>query len=52
MKFTLHIKVDNPTKGLKERITEEVALYLKRNGYVFDVGFNPNEIDTDKLGKA
>ena len=52
MKFTLHIKIDNPTKGIKERIMEEVALYLKRNGYTFDVGFDPREIDVDSLGKA
>ena len=52
MKFTLHIKIDNPTKGIKERIMEEVALYLNRNGYKFDVGFDPREIDVDSLGKA
>ena len=52
MKFTLHIKINNPTKGIKEKIMEEVALYLNRNGYSFDVGFNPNEIDIDKFGKA
>ena len=52
MKFTLQIKIDNPTKGIKERVMEEVALYLKRNGYSFDVGFDPNEIDIDSVGKA
>lgn len=52
MKFTLHIRVDNPTKGIKERIMEEVASYLKRKGYSFDVGFDPREIDIDRLGKA
>jgi len=52
MKFTLHIRIDNPQKGIKERIMEEVALYLKRNGYSFDVGFNPQELDIDSMGKA
>lgn len=52
MKFTLNIRIDNPTKGIKERIIEEVALYLQRNGYSFDVGFDPNEINIDQLGKA
>lgn len=52
MKFTLHIQIENPKKGIKERITEEVALYLKRNGYIFDVGFNPQELDIDSMGKA
>ena len=32
MKFTLHISIDNPTNGIKERIMENVAMYLKRNG--------------------
>ena len=52
MKFTLHISIDNPTSGIKERIMENVAMYLKRNGYRFDVGFDPREIDIDSLGKA
>lgn len=52
MKFTLNIRIDNPTKGIKERIIEEVALYLQRNGYSFDVGFDPRELDIDTIGKA
>ena len=52
MKFTLHISIDNPTKGIKERIMENVAMYLKRNGYRFDVGFDPREIDIDSIGRA
>lgn len=52
MEFTLHIRIDNPTKRIKERIMEEVALFLKRNGYSFDVGFDPREIDIDNIGKA
>lgn len=52
MKFTLHIRVDNHTSGIKERIIENVAMYLKRNGYKFDVGFYPAEIDLDTIGKA
>ena len=52
MKFTLNIRVDNPKKDMKERIAKEVALYLKRNGYSFDVWFDTKEVDIDKLGKA
>lgn len=52
MRFTLSISIDNPTKGIKEEILDEVALFLKRNGYSFEVGFDPREIDIDKLGKA
>ncbi len=52
MKFTLHIRIYNPKKGIKEKITEEVALYLRRNGYKFDIVFAPREIDIDDIGKA
>lgn len=52
MKFTLNIRIDNPTKGIKAEIMDEVALFLKRNGYKFDVGFDPREIDIDSIGKA
>ena len=46
MKFTLHIKIDNPTKAIKNKIMDEVTLYLKRNDYSFDVWYYPNEVDT------
>lgn len=52
MKFTLHIQIDNPTKDIRKKITKVVARYLMRNRYVFDVGFDPNEIDMDSIGKA
>ena len=51
MKFTLHISTDSKRKDIKERCCEVLAKLLKKEGH-FDVGFNPNEIDTDKLGKA
>ena len=52
MTFTLHITVNTNKEAIKHQLMEEIALYLKRNGYKFDVGFDPNELDIDKLGKA
>ena len=52
MTFTLHITVDTCKEVIKHQLMEEVALYLERNGYKFDVGFDPNELDIDTLGKA
>lgn len=52
MKFTLHIQVSNPRKNTKNEIMQAVANYLNRNGYKFDVGYNPNELDVDSFGRA
>lgn len=52
MTFTLHIRVDTTKADIKHRIAEEVALFLQRKGYKFDVGFDPREIDYDNIGKA
>lgn len=53
MTFTLHIRIDNTAKAdIKYCIAEEVALFLQRNGYKFDVGFDPREIDFDNIGKV
>ena len=52
MQFTLYIRIDTDKSTIKHRLMEVIALYLKRRGYKFDVGFDPNEIDIDKLGKA
>lgn len=51
MKFTLHISTDSKRKDIKERCCEILAEFLKKDGY-FSVEFDPNEIDTDKLGKV
>ena len=51
MKFTLHVTTDSRRKDIKERCCEVLAKFLAKEGY-FDVGFDPNEIDTDKLSKA
>ena len=51
MKFTLHIKTDSKCKGIKERCCEALAEFLKKEGY-FSVEFDPNELDTDRFGKA
>lgn len=51
MKFTLHISTDSKRKDIKEKCSEVLAKFLKKEGY-FSVEFDPKEIDTDKLGKA
>ena len=51
MKFTLRISTDSKRKDIKERCCEVLAEFLKKEGY-FSVGFDPTEIDIDKLGKA
>ena len=51
MTFTLYISTDSKCRDIKERCCEVLAEFLKKEGY-FSVGFNPREIDIDKLGKA
>lgn len=51
MKFTLDVSTDSKRKDIKERCCEVLAEFLKKEGS-FDVGFDPREIDTDKLAKA
>ena len=51
MKFTIHVSTDSKRKDIKEKCCEVLAEFLKKEGY-FDVGFNPNELDIDKVGKA
>ena len=51
MKFTLHVSTDSKRKDIKEKCCEVLAEFLKGEGY-FDVGFDPREVDIDKLGKA
>lgn len=51
MKFTLHISTDSKRNDIKERCCEILAKFLEKEGY-FSVEFDPNELDTDRLGKA
>lgn len=51
MTFTLHISTDSKRKDIKEKCCEVLVEFLKKDGY-FSVGFDPNEIDIDNLGKA
>ncbi len=51
MTFTLHITTDSKRKDIKEKCIEVLAGFLKKEGH-FDVGFDPREIDIDKIGKA
>ena len=53
MKFHLAITVDGKfDKSIKDQCMQAVAEYLSFKGYSFDVGYDPNEIDTDLIGKA
>lgn len=52
MKFTLHVKIDDPPEDIKDKIMDEVALYLQRNDYSFDVWYHPNEVNIDEFNKA
>lgn len=51
MKFTLHVTTDSKRKDIKEKCCEVLAKFLAKEGY-FDVGFNTNEVDIDKIAKA
>lgn len=51
MKFTLHVSTDSKRKDIKEKCCEVLAEFLKKEGY-FDVGFDPNEVDIDRMGRA
>lgn len=52
MTFTLRIRVDTQKTEIKHRVMEQVAAYLQKKGYRFDVGFDPTEIDFDSIGEA
>ena len=49
MTFTLHIRTDCKKKSVKDECMDAVANVLRKYGY-FDVGYDPNEIDIDKIG--
>lgn len=51
MKFTLYVSTDSKRKDIKDKCCEVLADFLKREGY-FDVGYDPREVDTDKIGRA
>ena len=51
MTFTIHVTTDSKRSDIKEKCCEVLAEFLKKEGY-FSVGFDPMEIDIDKLGKA
>ena len=51
MTFTLYISTDSKRKDIKEKCCDVLAKFLKKEGY-FSVEFDPNELDTNKLGKA
>ena len=52
MIFTLHVRIKNPRKNIKEEIMQAVADYCNRMGYKFDVGYNPAEIYIDAISEA
>ena len=52
MRFTIEVSVDIADKGIKYECIEVLSRYLSKKGVHFGVGYDPNEIDIDKLGKA
>ena len=42
MTFTLHISTDSKRKDVKERCSEVLAEFLKKEGY-FSIEFDPSE---------
>ena len=52
MRFTIDVSVDTTDKSVKDECIEVLANHLKRKGVCFGVGYDPREIDIDKLGKV
>ena len=52
MRFTIDVSVDTKDKNIKKECLEVLANHLSKKGVYFGVGFNPNEIDIDSIGKA
>ena len=52
MRFTIDVCVDIADKDIKDECIEVLSRHLSKKGLYFGVGYNPNEIDIDKLGKA
>lgn len=51
MKFTLYVSTDSKRKDIKDKCCDVLADFLKREGY-FSVGYDPLEVDIDKIGRA
>ena len=54
MKFHIAVTVDSNDKKIKDECLDVLARFLtwRTKGAHYGVSYNPNEIDTDKLGKA
>lgn len=51
MKFTLYVTTDSKRKDIKEKCCDVLAEFLNKEGF-YDVGYDPNEVDIDLIGKA
>ena len=47
MKFTLHISVKNPKKGIREELLNLIGNHLQRRGYQFNAGFAVNDYELE-----
>lgn len=52
MTFTIDVKVDTNNKTIKDECLEVLSTFLNTKGFHYGVGYNPNELDVDKFGKA
>ena len=52
MNFHLSITVNTNDTSIKDDCVSVLANFLDRQGYCFDVGYNPNELDVTKIGHA
>lgn len=52
MVFHIQVRVDKGGDAIKKECLEVLARFFQSKGLVFDVGYNPNELDLDNIGKA
>lgn len=52
MTFTIEVKVDTDDRTIKDKCLEVLSAFFDKKGFYYGVGYNPNELDVDKFGKA
>lgn len=52
MTFTIDVKVDTNDKSIKDECLKVLSEHLEKKRVHYGVGYNPNEVDVDKFGKA
>ena len=46
------VKVDTDDRTIKDKCLEVLSAFFDKKGFYYGVGYNPNELDVDKFGKA